>query len=732
MIVFCSKCGQKALDTDKFCNECGQKLIKDDNSFNSLTENMKAKSFANILDADNPSLNVNTPSYYSNGIPNNVNYSSNYNNYNSNYVDKKVNYDPNKSLKIAILVCCIILFSMVGVFLFLNRGTLLSSVKGKRTIMIYMIGSDLETKYAAASLDIEEMVNSNADFENVNVLLYTGGAKKWHNESISSDKNSIFKVTSSGIVKLEEYDRKSMGNPDSLVDFLDYSYENYKAEYYSLILWDHGGGPLYGYGIDEYDKRNSMLLLELKNALSDSEFNAENKLEFIGFDACLMSNAEVAFVLSDYADYMVASQELEPGNGWDYSFLKDISTSSTTYDVGKSIVDKYSEFYSGSIAGKGVSLSLLKLSKIESFEKNLNALFKDIDGNLLKEFSNISRTRSDTKTFGKTSSSGYDLVDAYDLIDNLPSKYYEKVNNLKSSIEDLVVYQKTDLADTYGVSLYFPYENKTSVGQKIYLYKNFDFADEYTDFIDNFSSKLTGSRLHDWELEDAVPVSENPGEVSVEIPLEVAENYSKANYIIFEKLEDGYFIPRFKGTDVTLSGNTLSTTVSNKTFVATGNSGEKFYITAMEAEVGTNYTKYLIPAALQNWNDSDIESFEMISVYLQFIVDEENPDGKIGGVIPIITDDAESQLSPKLTLDINDWKLIQLLNYKYQILDESGEYTSEWESSGEVIVIEEEIQNGFNITFEDIDISRDYYCLFTVYDSQGNEYTTNIVKVKEN
>ena len=345
--MFCSKCGQKALDSDKFCNACGQKLVDDENSLNQLTENMKAQSFANLINADNPPLNVNTPSYYSNEISSSENYSNNYssyNNYNSNYVDKKINYDPNKSLKIAIFVCCIILFSMVGVFLFFNRGTLFSSTNGKRTIMIYMIGSDLETKYAAASGDIDEMINSKADFENVNVLLYTGGAKKWHNESISEDKNSIFKVTSTGLVKLEEYDRKSMGNPQALTDFLNYSYENYKAEYYSLILWDHGGGPLYGYGIDEYDKRNAMLLLELKKALTDSEFNAENKLEFIGFDACLMSNAEIAFVLSDYADYMVASQELEPGNGWDYSFLADIKTSSNTYDIGKSIVDKYMEY----------------------------------------------------------------------------------------------------------------------------------------------------------------------------------------------------------------------------------------------------------------------------------------------------------------------------------------------------------------------------------------------------
>ena len=35
------------------------------------------------------------------------------------------------------------------------------------------------------------------------------------------------------------------------------------------------------------------------------------------------------------------------------------------------------------------------------------------------------------------------------------------------------------------------------------------------------------------------------------------------------------------------------------------------------------------------------------------------------------------------------------------------------------------------IKFEDVDISKDYYCLFRITDSQGNEYTTNVVKIKD-
>lgn len=402
--------------------------------------------------------------------------------------------------------------------------------------MIYMVGSDLESKYYSASADINEIVNSNADFENINLLIYTGGTKNWHYEGISSDENAIYKVTGDGLEKLISYSKKAIGNASTLTEFLDYAYDNYKAEKYSLILWDHGGGPIYGYGYDEYNITNSLTLLELKTALKNSVFSANNKLEFIGFDACLMATTEIAYVVSDYADYMIASQEVEPGSGWDYVFLKNINKSSTTYDIGKDIVDSYFEYYSDKISGKGISLSLIKLNKIDLLEQKLDLLFESIDEDLVINFSEISRSRSNSKTFGKVSATSYDLVDLYDLVDQLPEKYYDKVNSLKSAIEDLVVYQKTDLLDTNGISIYFPYDNKKQLKEIMYLYKNFNFADEYTDFIDNFAYELLGERLYNWRLEGNIPVTNNEGVISVDVPQEVIENYSKASYIIFEKL----------------------------------------------------------------------------------------------------------------------------------------------------------------------------------------------------
>ena len=118
----------------------------------------------------------------------------------------------------------------------------------------------------------------------------------------------------------------------------------------------------------------------------------------------------------------------------------------------------------------------------------------------------------------------------------------------------------------------------------------------------------------------------------------------------------------------------------------------------------------------------------MLPVYLQVIVDEENPNGKIAGAIEAVVNE-ENSVSPKVAIDINDWKIIQLLNYEYMIFDDSGIYSTDWSSSGVITGFEAEIYKGFSIEFKDLDISKDYYALFRIADSQGNVYTTNVVKV---
>ena len=68
-----------------------------------------------------------------------------------------------------------------------------TTIKGKNkdtmTILVYMCGADLESENGMASSDLKEMVNANLS-DNVNLIVYTGGARKWRN-SVVRDRKSV-------------------------------------------------------------------------------------------------------------------------------------------------------------------------------------------------------------------------------------------------------------------------------------------------------------------------------------------------------------------------------------------------------------------------------------------------------------------------------------------------------------------------------------------------------------
>ena len=140
-----------------------------------------------------------------------------------------------------------------------------------------------------------------------------------------------FKIAGSSNIPLD------MGEANTLTNYLQFCYDNYKTDHYSLVLWNHGGGPLVGYGKDELYEGDTLMLSEIDSALANSPFTGENKLDWVGFDACLMGSIEIAGVMSKYADYMIASQETEPGCGWDYSFLSEYNTTSDSEKIAEKI-----------------------------------------------------------------------------------------------------------------------------------------------------------------------------------------------------------------------------------------------------------------------------------------------------------------------------------------------------------------------------------------------------------
>ncbi|MBR6300497.1 MAG: peptidase C11, partial [Clostridia bacterium] len=195
-----------------------------------------------------------------------------------------------------------------------------TTIKGNNkdtfTLMIYMCGADLESRSAMGTKDLQEMLSAKFG-DSVRVIVYTGGSTNWRNNLVSSKVNQIWQVKNGQMICLQENaGTGAMTNQATLTSFIQYCAKNFKANRYALILWDHGSGSVAGYGYDERNKNSgSMSLAGLDNAFR----NGGVKFDFIGFDACLMATLENALMTSKYADYLIASEETEPGIGWYYT-----------------------------------------------------------------------------------------------------------------------------------------------------------------------------------------------------------------------------------------------------------------------------------------------------------------------------------------------------------------------------------------------------------------------------
>ncbi len=368
-----------------------------------------------------------------------------------------------------------------------KRTNIIGNGQDQVTLMVYMCGTDLESKAGMASSDLAEMAAAKYG-NNVNVIVYTGGCKKWQTSGISNTNNQIYQVINGGLKRLVDNDgSKVMTDPNTLSSFIKWAAKNFPANRYELIFWDHGGGSVSGYGYDEKNSRSgAMDLAEINTALK----NGGVKFDFIGFDACLMATAETALMLNNHADYMIASEETEPGIGWYYTnWLTQLgnNTSTPTLELGKTIVDDFVAQCARKCAGQKTTLSVIDLAEFaNTVPSTLTNFSKSISQQIAnKDYKSVSDARYATREFA--SSNRIDQVDLVDLCKKIGTT---QSNALAKAIQGAVKYNKTssNMTNAYGVSIYFPYQRASYVDTMCETYEDIGMDDDYAKAIRQFAN----------------------------------------------------------------------------------------------------------------------------------------------------------------------------------------------------------------------------------------------------
>ena len=417
------------------------------------------------------------------------------------------------------------------------------------TFMIYMTGSNLESKYASATKDILEMLDSGIDLSSVNLILYTGGAQTWKSK-IPSGFNSVIDLSLPGsdYVVASTKANADMGAWETLQKFVNFTTTYFPAEHYALIFWDHGGGPLWGYGSDELFDSDSLLLDEMKNAMNGTIFSGYTKLDLVGFDACLMGSYEVMNLWQRYAKYYIGSEELEPGDGWDYHFLEVLNQTEDPVRIGRSIVDHYGAYYDSQRTDNydpDTTLSLISLSDLRAFSRLLESLFVRMNEGLQEgNLPSLTRNRLDSKTFGmvESRSSGlysYDLVDLKDLLVHLQTIYPEEAGACLDFLSQLVVHQSSSVPEAGGLTLYYPCHNKGQYEKLKDSYVKYA-SPVYTRFLDQMTDDWLYAKSHDWSIGTLLRDGE---EYQYALTQEQSEQLAFAYYNVLQYLGDGSYQP---------------------------------------------------------------------------------------------------------------------------------------------------------------------------------------------
>lgn len=241
---------------------------------------------------------------------------------------------------------------------------------GSWAVYWYLCGSDLESNGGFATNDLSELMEVELP-ENVNVVIETGGSAVWQNDLMDADKLQRWLYNSEGLQLVDEQPSASMGEAQTLADFLSFAKENYPAEKTAVVFWNHGGGSVTGAAFDEIYGYDSLTLDEMYQAFS-SVWNPsmeKQPLELIGFDTCLMATVDVAYTFADLAHYLVASEETEPANGWYYSQWVGTlaqNPSMNGEELGKVICDAYYAGCEEVGTQDNTTLSLTDLTKVQA------------------------------------------------------------------------------------------------------------------------------------------------------------------------------------------------------------------------------------------------------------------------------------------------------------------------------------------------------------------------------
>ena len=460
----------------------------------------------------------------------------------------------------------------------------------KNVVMVYMYGTDLESNYGAATQNILRMMDAQFS-RNVKVVIQTGaGDIKYSDDGISAsfaDSNTYaslpaaeranlpvqdwtrvqrYEIGTGKAALLEDVGESciesskegcvDIGTTTSLKNFINFTKANYEADRYILVLWNHGGGPLYCYG-GASGRASRLTVPQILAAVKESDIEV---FDILGFDACLMASAEIAHSFRNHAKVFVGSDEVEPGDGCDYKgFIELIESNSDVpaFKIGKEIANGFIA-YNKSSDDITFSVTDLTDSKTDDIVKAID----DISLQLLNAFNadkqkiwvDIFTARSSAREYNYSiiDNDNINLVDLYDFFEKISLMFNGSVSShaVEAAVVNAVDYSVASTSyqeGTHGLSIWVPYHFDANIGYELNMYKDlYGYKDDPStnptqdnslNFSQNYITLIDALLTHYNTTERIFKFDSLPVQVGSTIQLSVESNFGIESAVLIADMD---------------------------------------------------------------------------------------------------------------------------------------------------------------------------------------------------
>ncbi len=391
------------------------------------------------------------------------------------------------------------------------------------TFMVYLDSDNNLESAGIEDMNEMEMIGST---DEVNIIVQMD---RWETEESDDDTSNgdwkgckRFRIEKDGDTsiinspELMDLGEVNMGDPEVLIDFAKWAMDNYPAENYGIVLWDHGGA-FYGICWDDTvpgsDEADTINMTEMRYAAREIYMHrGAEKLEFWGFDACLMAQMAVLYQLKDFVEVCDASGYNEPGDGWPYEdFLLDLTRTPTMdgAELGKSIAKWYVESYSNSADdpddAPAITMTVFDLTSFNDLTLVLDRFSEEMAFGARRFSPHIwgareSCTSYDMINIGPYDFTKYSMYDVYDFTEKLEirlmavnpinSPLISLCGDVRDAIDSAIIKAEKHLynptINAHGLSMYFPNKedlfidaNRLPTTYDAEIYEQTDFAREH-------------------------------------------------------------------------------------------------------------------------------------------------------------------------------------------------------------------------------------------------------------